>query len=92
MGAFKRLRKDGTYAWYYDFMCNRVRYRGVGGISQTQALRTQEKVREKVLSGEYDLVIGLNHIRIESFVKTFLARRKHLRSWNRDDLSTRNLL
>jgi len=92
MGVFRRNKKDGTTSWYYDFMINNVRYRGVGGITKTQALRTQEKIREKVLNGEYDLVVGPNHIRIEVFTKTFLERRKQLRSWKRDELSTRNLL
>ncbi len=58
----------------------------------TQALRTQEKIRERVLNGEYDIVVGPNHIRIEVFTKTYLERRKQLRSWKRDKILTNNLL
>ena len=50
MAVYSKKRKDGTTAWYYDFMINGVRYRGVGGVSKTQANRAQEKKRDIVLS------------------------------------------
>lgn len=54
--VYKKKRKDGTTAWYYDFGYQGKRYRAVGGATKTQALRTQEKVRSQVISGRYELV------------------------------------
>ena len=50
MSVFFKKRKDCTTAWYYDFMYNNVRYRGVGGTTKTQALRALDKKRSEVLS------------------------------------------
>ncbi len=55
MGVYQKKRNDGTKAWYYDFMHNRVRYRAVGGTTKTQALRALDNIRGKVLSGEYEI-------------------------------------
>lgn len=92
MSVFFKKRKDGTLAWYYDFMYNNIRYRSVGGTTKTQALRAQEKRRSKVISGEFDLEGRVGNIKIEKFAQTYLERRKHLRSHVRDGLSTRTLL
>ncbi len=50
MSVFFKNRKDGTTAWYYDFMYNNVRYRGVGGTTKTQALRVLDKNAVKFLA------------------------------------------
>jgi hypothetical protein len=50
MGVYSKKCEDGTAAWFYDFMYDGVRYRGVGGATKTQALRALEKARAKVLS------------------------------------------
>ena len=55
MSVYNKKRKDGTIAWFFDFTINGRRYREVGGSTRTQALRAQEKTRNKVISGEYDL-------------------------------------
>ena len=55
MSVYLKKRKDGTSAWYYDFMYKNVRHRGVGGTTKTQALRALEKKRNDALSEEYDL-------------------------------------
>ena len=34
MSVRSKRRKDGTTAWYYDFMCRNQRYRGVGGTTE----------------------------------------------------------
>ncbi len=87
MGVYKKKRIDGTFAWFYDFSFNRRRFRGVGGTTKTQALRVMEKVREKVLSGEYELKKKITNPRIDHFSVTFLSRREHLKSYSRDKLS-----
>jgi site-specific recombinase XerD len=92
MSVYKKIRRDGTNAWFYDFSINGVRYRAVGGTTQTQALRSQEKVRDQVLSGEYELVQRTKNPRVENFATKFLERRKDRRSWKRDELSVRTLL
>ena len=92
MSVYSKQRKDGTTAWYYDFMYKGVRYRQVGGRTQTQAIRAQEKLREKVISGEYELKERPGNIKIEVFADTYLKRQKHMRSFKRVDLSVRNLL
>ena len=53
MSVFFKKRKDGTVAWYFDFMYKKVRYRSIGGTTKTQALRALEKRRNEVLNGEY---------------------------------------
>ncbi len=40
MAIFRKKRQDGTTAWYFDFMVNKVGYRAAGGTTKTQALRT----------------------------------------------------
>ena len=92
MSVYAKKRQDGTTAWYYDFMYNKVRYRGVGGTTKTQALRTQEKVRSQVLSGEYQLEQRARNPKAEQFAKLYLQRRIHLRSKKRDALSVRTFL
>ena len=92
MAVYSKKRKDGTTAWYYDFMHDRVRYRGIGGATKTQALRALEKRRSEVLSGEFGLVTKVGNPKIEQFAEVYLKRRQHLRSHKRDDLSVRTLL
>ncbi len=93
MGIFKQKRRDGTVTWYYDFTYRKRRYRGLGGTTMTQALRALEKVRTKVLSGEFELESQSNNPTIEKFAKKYLANRRYrLRDWKRDALSVRTLL
>ena len=92
MAVFSKNRKDGTAAWYYDFMHNGNRYRGVGGTTKTQALRAQEKFRADVINGNHDLPTEKGKLKIEEYVKLYLSRRQHLRSKRRDEISANNLL
>ena len=92
MGVYSKKRTDGTTAWYFDFMHDRVRYRGIGGATKTQALRALEKRRSEVLSGDFGLVNKVGNPKIEQFAEVYLRRRQHLRSHKRDDLSVRTLL
>ena len=92
MSIYAKKRQDGTTAWYFDFTFNKVRYRGVGGTTKTQALRTLDKVRSKVISGEYELEVRVTNPKIDDFAETYLSRRKHLRSHVPDALSVRTLL
>lgn len=89
MGVYSKKRNDGTTAWYYDFMHERVRYRGIGGATNTQALRALEKKRSEVLNGDFGLVNKVGNPKIEQFAEVYLKRRQHLRSHKRDDLSVR---
>ncbi|MBN1348962.1 site-specific integrase [candidate division KSB1 bacterium] len=92
MGVYSKKRTDGTTAWYYDFMHDRVRYRGIGGATKTQALRALEKRRSEVLSGEFGMVNKVGNPKIEQFAEVYLQRRQHLRSHKRDAVSVRALL
>ena len=92
MSVSRRLRKDGSAIWYYDFVVNGKRYSGPGGSTKTQALRIQEKVRDEVISGRYELSAKIPEQSFEQFVQIYLERRTHLRSAGRDALSARNLL
>jgi len=92
MSVFSKKRNDGTLAWYYDFAYHGRRYRGLGGATKTLAIRVQDKMRCKVVSGQYDLEEKAENPLIEDFAKTFLDRRQHLRSKKRDQLSARTLL
>ena len=78
MSVYSKKRKDGSIAWYYCFVYDGKRYRAVGGTTRTQALRMQEKVRFKVISGEYDRDDKIANPRLEDFSETYLRRRKHL--------------
>jgi len=92
MGVYSKKRSDGTTAWFYDFTINKIRYRSVGGATKTQALRAQEKVRNEVLDGTYNIKRQANNPLIENFAETYLERRQHIRSRSRDELSVRTLL
>lgn len=92
MSVFFKKREDNTIAWYYDFTYNKIRYRGIGGATKTQALRTQEKLRNQVINGEFGLVENQENPLIDQFAENYLARRKHIRSHIRDELSVRILL
>ena len=92
MGVYVKTRKDGTKAWYYSFMHNKVRYRQVGGTTKTQALRTLDKVRSQVISGDFDHEERKGDILFEKFAELYLSRRTHLRSRERDELSTKHLV
>lgn len=92
MSIYKKKRKDGTFAWYYDFAYRGRRYRGVGGTTKTQALRVLDKIRNEVFSGEYGIKRIVATKRIEEFSKTYLQRRQYLKSRERDELSNRTLL
>jgi len=73
-------------------MYNGVRYRGVGGTTKTQGLRTLDKKRSEILNEEYELESRVRNPKIEKFAEIFLNRRKRLRSHNRDEYSIGNLL
>ena len=92
MSIYKKQRRDGTTAWYYDFMHHGVRYRGVGGTTKSHAIRTLDKKRTEVLNDEHGLIKKVSNPRIEDFSDTYLARRRHLRFHKRDALSVRTLL
>ncbi len=92
MSVYFRKRKDGTAAWYYDFMHKGTRYRGVGGTTKTQAVMTLNKVRSEVWAGKYEFSDKSGNPRFEQFANKYLSRRTHLRSQLRDDLSVRTLL
>ncbi|MCI0565233.1 MAG: tyrosine-type recombinase/integrase, partial [Nitrososphaera sp.] len=91
MGVYSRKRNDGTAAWFFDFMHQGIRYRGVGGTTRTQALRALEKRRAKVLSGEHELETPSNP-KIDAFAEKFLERRQDHRSFNRDVILVRHIL
>jgi integrase len=92
MSVFFEIRKNGTKAWYYDFMYHRIRYRGVGGTSKTQALRALEKRRNEVMNEEFGIKIRPSIVLIQDFADKYLTRRTHMRSHKRDELSVRTLL
>lgn len=92
MGVYKKQRKDGTYAWFYDFSHNDVRYRGVGGTTKTQAIRTLEKMRTSVLNSENGLAEKLANPLLKDFAQVFLQRRRHIRSSDREEIVVNNLL
>jgi len=91
MGVYQKKRTDGTKAWYYDFM-HKVRYRGVGGTTKTQAVRTLDKMRGKVFSGNFEIKSKVSNPKFEVFAETYLQRRQYLRSSERDGHSVKNLL
>lgn len=92
MSVYKRKRRNGTNIWYYDFVYEKVRYRDVGGTNRTQALRVQEKIRSKVISGTYDLEEKSGNIKIGNFAEIFLERRRHLKSHKRIKILVAHLL
>jgi site-specific recombinase XerD len=92
MSLYAKERTDGTKAWYYDFMHQGVRYRGVGGTTKTQAKRAMEKIRHEVYNGRHDLVYAKRTLKIEDFAVTYLERRTHLRSQERDIISTNHII
>ncbi|MBN2413388.1 site-specific integrase [candidate division KSB1 bacterium] len=91
MSVYKKSRKDGSRAWFYDFSHNGVRYRGVAGSTKTQALIVQDKIRAKVLNGEYDLKDKYNNQRFEDFAQKYSRRNSHLRSYKRIKIFLNNL-
>ncbi len=91
MGVYSKKRNNGTVAWFYDFMHQGVRYRGLGGTTKTQALRALEKARAQVLNGEYELERPNNPV-IETFAEKFLQRRQDHRSYHRDVVLVGHLL
>lgn len=92
MSVYSKQRMDGTISWYFDFMHEGIRYRGVGGTTKTQAQRALEKRRSEVLNGDFGLSQKIPNQKIEKFAETYLSRRMHLRSQRRDELSVRTLL
>jgi integrase len=92
MGAYKKTRKDGSFAWYYDFTFKGIRYRGVGGSTKTMAVRTQEKIRDSVIAQEYSHVKDSKSPKFDAFTVKFLNRRKDKKSWNCDNQKVNNLL
>ncbi|HPG41558.1 MAG TPA: tyrosine-type recombinase/integrase [bacterium] len=92
MSIYKKLRKDGSTAWYYDFSFNGKRFRGVGGVTKTQAQRAQEKTRCQVINGEFDLEEKITNPPFEKFSKKFLERNQYLRSYQRYYYATQHLV
>jgi integrase len=91
MAVYQKIRKDGSKAWYFDFMHNGVRYRGLGGATRTQAQRVMDKKRNEVLGGAHGLEGKANNPTIEKFAEKYLLRRQHLRSKQRDEISAKHL-
>ena len=85
MGVYQKKRNDGTKAWYYDFMHNKVRYRAVGGTTKTQALRALDKMRGEVFSGNFEIKSKVTNPKFEIFAETYLQRRQYLRSRGETD-------
>jgi len=92
MAVRAKKRKDGSIAWYYNIMIKGVRYRGIGGTTKTQALRTQDKIRSLVISGQYEDEKKVKNPKIQKFAEVYLDRRQHLKSKKRDILSVKTLL
>ena len=72
MSVYQRQRKDGTTAWFYDFMHRGVRFRGVGGSTKSQAIRVLDKKRTEVLNNEHGLQKTVANPRIEDFAVIYL--------------------
>ncbi len=83
MSVYCKIRKDGSKAWYYNFMYKGSRYRAVGGTTKTEALRAQEKIRSEVLNGEYEFKRNSRNPTLEAFGEKFLDRRRETRSYER---------
>ena len=92
MSVYCKNRKDGSKAWYYDFMYQGRRYRAVGGTTKTEALRAQEKIRSEVLDGEYELKRNARNPAMKDFAEKFLSRRTEHRSYIRDVILVKHLL
>jgi len=83
MSIYCKLRKDGTKAWFYDFMYKGQKYYGRGGTTRSQALRTQEKIRTEVINGEYELKRNIGNPTLEKFSEKFLECITKHRSYER---------
>lgn len=91
MGAYKKIRKDGSIAWYYNFSYRGKQYRALGGTTRTQALRTLEKVRTEVINETYEHSREQN-TKFETMSSEFLTISKtEKRSWRRDEQLVRHL-
>ncbi len=92
MGAYKKVRKNGSVAWYYNFSYNGKQYRAVGGTTKTQALRTLEKVRTEVINETYEHAREQN-TKLEEVSNEFLVSSKtEKKSWKRDVQLVNHLL
>lgn len=91
MGVYAKQRGDGTKAWYYDFMYNGKRYRSLGGTTKTEALRTLDKARSKVISGDFEFLEHPGNPKFECFAATYLERRNHLKSHRRNVILVNHL-
>jgi len=91
MSVYKKKRKDGSTAWYYDFSYNGRRFRGVGGSTRTQAFLAQDKVRVQVLNGKYELEQRIGNIKFDVFAEKYLKRNIHLRSYKRIQILVNHL-
>jgi integrase len=84
MGAYKKIRTDGSIAWYYNFSYKGKQYRAVGGTTRTQAQRTLERVRTEVINETYEHAREQN-TKFEEVSGEFLVTSKtEKRSWKRD--------
>lgn len=92
MSVYYKKRKDGSKAWYYRFQHKGEIYIAVGGTTKTEALRTQEKVRAEVLSGEYGFKRNTKNPTLELFSEKFLERRRDHKSFDRDVYLVNHLL
>jgi integrase len=92
VSVYQKKKKDKTSTWFFTFMYKGVRYRGRGGTTKTQALRTQEKVRTEVYNGEYELKRNIKNPTLEKFSVKFLERRKDHRSYERSKILVMHLL
>ena len=92
MAVFLKIRSDGTNGCYFDLTFNGQRYRRLGGITKTEALRGQDKLRTKLLNGEYEIVKTVGNPRLEGFSKKFIERPKDHRSISRDKTFVKHLI
>jgi integrase len=62
------VRKRGD-RWYYDFMINRTRYRGVvpEACNKKQAKKAEDKIRVEIYEGKYDRASG--DVKLSEFIE-----------------------
>lgn len=92
MGVFCKTSKNGSRMWYYDFMHEGIRYRGIGGSTKTLAQRTLEKKRNDVIIEGNCVYKKPENPKFDTFVQTFLERRKHLRSFGREVSASKHFI
>ncbi len=57
MSIYAKRRQDGTTAWYYDLMFNKVRYQGVGGPQRRKRSEPWTRFEAKCLVANMNLKV-----------------------------------